>query len=185
MFCMPIFWPVGVLSPCANWIEKRMTLHSDLKPAESAVGEKSRALHALWRELKGDRMAPKREEITLGHVRALSPWIWTIDVVDDGADFRFRMAGDRIIQFLGKRFAGSLLSGVPESPFFERMKRTLTHCVENKQPAAVGPVRSDYEDTDHWEIEALALPLSEDGDKVTGFVGAMEIWPLGTKTRKS
>ncbi|MDE2109731.1 MAG: PAS domain-containing protein [Alphaproteobacteria bacterium] len=161
-----------------------MTPHNDLKPANAIVGEKSQALLALWSKLKGDRMAPKREEVTLTHVRALSPWVWTIDVVDGGADFRFRLAGDRIIQFLGKRYSGSLMSSLPESPFFERLHRTLSYSVEHKRPVAVGPVRSDYEGTDHWEVEAVALPLSDDGENVTGFLGAMEVWPLGTKTKK-
>jgi hypothetical protein len=161
-----------------------MTTHNDLKPAEAVVGDKSRALHTLWNKLKGERLAPKREDITLGHVRKLSPWIWTIDVVDDGADFRFRLAGDRIIQFLGKRYAGSLLSTLPKTPFFERMRRTLAYGVKHKRPVAVGPVRSDHEGTDHWEIEALALPLSDDGETVTGFLGTMELWPLGTKTKR-
>ena len=41
-----------------------------------------------------------------------------IDVVDGGQDFRFRFAGDRIIQFMGRRFAGILLSELTGTFFY-------------------------------------------------------------------
>ncbi len=153
---------------------------TDFKSADAIVGEKPRALHALWEKLAGDRLAPKREEITLSLARNLTPWLWTIDVVDGGADFRFRLAGDRIIQFLGEHHPGTLLSGLPKNPFYERIRHTLAHCVEHKRPVAFGPVRSEYGGKEHWEIEAVALPLSEDGKTVSCVIGAIELWPVGT-----
>jgi hypothetical protein len=105
--------------------------------------------------LTGDRVAPRHDEVSLSLVRNLTPWFWTVDVIDNGADFRFRMAGDRIIQFLGERQAGLLLSGQPKNPFYERMRHTFAHCVEYKRPIAVGPIQSGYEGKEHWEMEAV------------------------------
>jgi hypothetical protein len=159
-----------------------MTKQTILKGPDALVGEKSQALHVLWKNLAGDRLAPKREEITLSLVKNLIPWLWTADVVDNGADFRFRLVGDRLIQFFGKRFSGMLLSEFPDSIFFERVKQIFTYCVEHKQPTAIGPVRSSYENKDHWETEAIALPLSDDGENVTGLIGVFELWPIGTNS---
>ena len=157
-----------------------MKTQTQLKSADAAVGEKSRALHAIWKSTLGSRMAPKREEITLGMVRNLSPWLWVIDVVDGGADFRFRLTGDRIVQFFGHTFTGVLLSELHESPFFQRMRHTLTHCVEHQAPVAIGPIAAGYEDKNYWEMEAVVLPLSEDGKIVNCLMGAMELWQAGT-----
>jgi hypothetical protein len=159
-----------------------MSLQSPLKSADAIVGEKSRAIYALWKNLTGNRMAPKRKEITLDLVGNLTPWMWTVDVVDNGADFRSRLVGDRLAQFFGKRLTGSLLSELPNNLFFERVRHIMTHCVEHKQPVAMGPIRSGYEDKDHWETEVVVLPLSEDGENVTCLIGVLELWPIGTKT---
>lgn len=160
-----------------------MTTNSVLKGPDELVGDKSRALHAIWQKLTGDRLAPKRDEFTLAHIRTLAPWIWTIDVIDDGRDFRFRLAGDRIIQFMQKRYAGAVLSELPRNPFFVRMHTILSHCVTAKRPVAAGPYRSVYENKDHLEMEVVVLPLSDDGETVTGLMGVMELWPLGTMTK--
>ena len=160
-----------------------MNRHTVLKGPDAIVGDKSRALHAIWQKLTGDRLAPRREEVTLFLVRNLTPWLWTIDVIDDGADFRFRLTGDRIIQFLGECHAGLSLSELPKSPFTERLRHTLAHCVEHRRPVAVGPVQSGYEGKEHWEMEAVVLPLSEDGETINCLMGAIELWPVGTKTK--
>ena len=154
--------------------------HANLKTADAIVGERCRSLYDIWQNLTDGRVAPKREEITLGQVRRLTAWMWVIDVVDSGADFRFRLAGDRIVQFLGRRHADARLSEFPNNAFFMRMKHTLSHCVEHKLPVAVGPVRSDYEGKEHWDVEFVMLPLSEDGETVTSLMGIMELWPAGT-----
>ena len=157
-------------------------MNSLFKPADALVGDKARAMHALWEKLRGSRLAPKREEITLAKVRTLAPWMWIIDVVEDGADFRFRQAGDRVVQFLGAGRPGFLLSKLSAGPFADLMGRTLNHCVEVKRPVALGPARSIYAGKEHWETETVVLPLSEDGEKVTALLGTMEYWPLGTKS---
>ena len=156
---------------------------TSLKPADALISEKCRALHAIWKRVAGERLAPARSEITLGHVRRLSPWLWTIDVVDQGADFRFRLGGDRIVQFLGQRHSGRLLSQLPTNPFFSRMQHTLSHCIAHKKPVARGPLASGYPGKEHCEMEVVVLPLSEDGHSINCVMGAMELWPVGAGPR--
>ena len=162
-----------------------MTMNAVLKGPDALVGDKSRALHAIWLKLTGDRLAPKREEFTLAHIRTLAPWVWSIDVIDGGKDFRFRLAGDRIIEFMQKRYVGAVLSELPRVPFFVRMQAILSHCVATQRPVAAGPFQSAYENKDHLEMEVVVLPLSDDGESVTALLGVMELWPLGTMTKPS
>jgi len=154
--------------------------HAKLKTPDAIVGERCQALYDIWHHLANGRVAPRREEITLGHVRKLTPWLWVIDVIDSGTDFRFRLVGDRVVQFLGGHNADVRLSELSKNAFFERMKQTLSHCVEHKLPVAIGPVRSGYEGKEHWEVEYVMLPLSEDGKSVSSLMGIMELWPAGT-----
>jgi len=100
-----------------------------------------------------------------------------IDAIDGGEDFRFRLAGDRIIQFMGRRYAGHLLSEFAGEPFFQHMREILKTCTDQKQPLVAGPGRSKLPGKEHTEIEALVLPLSEDGTNVTTLFGALEIRP--------
>ena len=156
-------------------------MNSNFKPAAALVGDRARAAHALWERVKGSRLAPKRQEITLALVRTLAPWMWIVEVVDDGEDFRFRQAGDRVVQFLGRRYSGTSLSELPSDPFFNRLETILARCLEQKAPVAFGPVRSAHPGKEHWEVEVIALPLSEDGEKVTALFGVVELWPIGSQ----
>jgi hypothetical protein len=144
------------------------------------TSEKLRATYDVWRELRGDRVGPKRDEITPARLRAALPWTFTIDVVDAGADFRFRFAGDRIIQFMGRRYAGSLLSELGSSTFFNQMRAMYAGCVAAKAPVASGVRQASLPGKEFLEIEALVLPLSEDGVNVTALFGAFDSWQLGT-----
>lgn len=152
----------------------------ELKTADLSVGEKSRALLAIWQTLAGDRMAPKREEVTLAHTRALTSSLWFIDVVDGGADFRFRLGGEDVVNFLGARYRGALFSQLPENGFFARMRETLSFCVAQKKPVSIGPVPTGYPGKEHWEMEVVALPLSDDGATITCLMGTLQLWPRGT-----
>jgi hypothetical protein len=157
-----------------------MPMQMSLKSAENIIGEKNRAAHALWRRVTANRTAPRREEITLGMVRGLTPWLWVIDVVNDGTDFRFRLIGDRIVQFFGTSFTGMRVSELEDSPFSQRTKFLLTQCLLHKTPLAVGPMISGYANKNHWEVEAVVLPLSGNGQIVDCLMGMQEFWPTGT-----
>lgn len=157
-----------------------MTALISLKTAEAAVGEKARELYALWRVLSDGRIAPHRADIKLRLVRNLTQWLWRVDVIDDGRDYLFRLNGDRIIQFYGHNFSGCLLSQTPQDAFAQMLWQALGTCHTHKRPQLLGPQPSLYAEKDFMEIEAIFLPLSEDGQNISGIIGTMEYWPVGT-----
>lgn len=158
--------------------------HIEFKSADACLGEKPRALFAIWQSLKGERLAPKREDVTLSQTRTLTSALWFIDVVEGGNDYCFRLGGEEIVRFLGGRHSGVKLSELASNPFFEAMKRTLDFCVEHRKPVSLGPMASGYPGKEHWEMEVVALPLSEDGAAITCVMGTMQLWPRGTACAK-
>ena len=170
----PTFACLSQLTFRANAIGRRMI---ELRPADAAVGARSRSLYAIWKECAGTRLAPRRAEITLAKVGALMPWLWMLDVVDGG--FRFRLAGQEVNQFLGGPFTGRLLSELPAGDFTHHLEAALMQSLNDKRPLALGPLPSGYAGKDHWEIELAILPLSEDGEAINCLMGALELWPLG------
>jgi hypothetical protein len=107
-------------------------------------------------------------------------WLWLMDVLDDGEDFLFRIGGDRVVQFFGQRLAGTTLRAFqPTSPaFFGRFFDLVFLATRSRKPALGGPTQTAYEPRAFLEVEALILPLSDDGKAVTGLLGSMEIRPL-------
>lgn len=149
--------------------------------ASDLTSERLAGVYAAWIRVANARMAPRREEITPALLKTALPWIWMIDSVDGGKDYRFRIAGDRIVQFMGRRYAGLLLSEFEGEPFFERMRAILQECVRLKHPLVAGPMRSNLKGREYLEMEVVVLPLSEDGEQVTTLFGAMEVNPVAPR----
>ena len=161
-----------------------MTNLPAFKDPEHLLSDKLKDIHGIWREIAKDRFAPRRDEITPARIRKLIASTWIMDVV--GADeFRFRFAGDRIIQFLGRNYAGTLLSEEKGTAFFDAMRAILTACVTQRKPVAVGPRPSVHKGREYLEIEGVVMPLSEDGHAVSALFGGFETWPLGANAKAS
>jgi hypothetical protein len=157
-----------------------MSLSADFKvPEEAAVSERLKDMLETWTRIAAGRIGPRREEITPALLRGALPWVWFVDVIDGGADFRFRLGGDRVIQFMGRRYAGELLSASQSDPFFQRMRAMFVACTRQERPIAIGPERSIKKGREFFEMEVLALPLSEDGRTVSGLCGAIDLRPVG------
>jgi hypothetical protein len=151
-----------------------------LENANAISSERLKSLFAYWTKLRGARFAPPRNELKPAQMREQLGWLWLMDVLDGGQDFRFRMGGDRVIQFFGQRLAGTTLRALqPASPaFFGRFFDLVSLATRNKKAALGGPTQTAYEPRAFLEVEALILPLSDDGKTVTGLLGSIEIRPL-------
>lgn len=146
------------------------------------TSDKLAGIHAAWNELSGGRIGPRREEVRPARLRSAMPWVFLIDVV--GSDFRFSFAGERIVEFMGRRLAGELLSAHLGTPFYDGMNRFFARCVTTGQPVSAAPRRASYPGKEHLELEAMVLPLSDDGKTVTSLIGAFDTWQAGTHTSR-
>lgn len=141
-------------------------------PQQLANAELTNSYQA-WRALCGDRFAPTRKEIDPARFKPVLGSIFVMDVVDDGADFRFVLGGERVVQMMGQRLRGELLSSQPATPFYEGMRNLFFGCTRSKKPIAVGPMRLVRGELDHLEIEVLVLPVSDNGASVTSLLGVI------------
>lgn len=157
-------------------------MESDDSFVRGLTSEKLRAAYDAWRELRAGRVGPRRDEITPARLRTVLPSTFMIDVIDAGQDFRFRFAGDRIIQFMGQRYAGTLLSEKRGIIFFDNMARLFKRCVSSRVPISSGPVQASLQGKEFLEIEAMVLPLSDDGTAISTLFGAFDSWQIGTHT---
>jgi hypothetical protein len=142
------------------------------------TSDKLIGIHAIWRELAAGGVGPKREDITPARLRGTMPWTFVVDLA--GADFKFRFAGERIIQFMGRRLQGTQLSEHLGAPFFDGMHNFFSRAVRMKVPQAYGPGPVTYPGKEHLEMEVMVLPLSDDGHGVHGLLGTFDTWQLGT-----
>ncbi|MBL6940309.1 MAG: PAS domain-containing protein [Alphaproteobacteria bacterium] len=148
--------------------------------AGQLISDKLKAIYALWHELKGEAVGPKRGQITPARLRTTMPWTFIMEVA--GSDFRFSFAGDRVVQFMGKAHAGIKLSALLGTPFYDGMSRFFAGAVATKGPMRAGPLRASLPGKEHLEIEVMVLPVSEDGEHISALLGAFETWQAGTYT---
>jgi hypothetical protein len=157
------------------------TIEPRFKSPDRLVAQPLAQCYRAWRELAGARFAPSREEIAPARMKSVLRDVFVIEVIEDGADFRLTLAGERIARFLGPRLKpGTLFSTIAGSLFHERAFRTFRHCVETKEPIALGPQRTTLIGREFLALEVLVQPLSDDGETVTGLLGAVHLSPLGT-----
>ena len=149
---------------------------SPFKPATDLVNDHLIKAHKVWQELADRRFAPTRKEIVPSRFKFALSTLFLVDVVDGGADFRLSLAGETVIRFLGSEFKpGKLLTQVSPSPFRERSCRFFQRCVETKAPVGLGPVRTLHVEHSYFYNEAIVLPLSDDGQSVTGILGVIHL----------
>lgn len=148
--------------------------------ARALTSDNLRAVYLLWKGIAGTRIGPRRDELTPQRLRRATPWTFTVEALDGGADFRFGFAGDRLMQFLQQRCAAPTLAGLRGVHFFDAADQLFRQCVASAKPLASGPKPTFYQGKEHLEREVLLLPLSENGATVTGLLGALDTWRLGT-----
>jgi hypothetical protein len=140
-------------------------------------------LYDYWNKLRGPRIAPALREVDPREIAAVLPWVWLADVVDGGDDFGFRLGGERVIEYVGRRLSGARLNFFRGQPFFETMRGAFELCIKTKAPVIRGPARSTLEARSYQDIQVLLLPLSADGETITHLFGGMTL--LAMDERKS
>lgn len=154
-----------------------MSLERTIEKSDEIASDRLRSMYDYWRMKAAQRLGPRRREIKPEEIKTLLPWIWLADVVDGGADYRFRLGGEEIVRFMGRRLAGDFLSAHIDLPFFQNMRARFDACVRARAPLLVGPMRSTHQPRDYMDLTVLLLPSSENGIDVTMLFGAMEAKP--------
>ncbi len=121
------------------------------------------ALHALWLAKRGARKLPARADIEVFELKPWLGWLSLLDVVDDGADFRFRVFGTALTERFGTDWTGRHLS--EQSPEAQaRSFPAYRRVVASSEPDFGILDRADARARYAWQ--RLILPLSTGGAEV-------------------
>ena len=118
-----------------------------------------RRLHDFWNEKRGRRRMPAWKDVSVPELR---PWLGhlnLLDVLDGGADFRFRVYGTKIAATFGIDHTGQRVSELPPS-MADVLRSDYAEVCRTGRPVLVDRQRSAYED--FLRAEKLILPLSKD-----------------------
>jgi len=150
---------------------------------ESAV---LREIAAYWFSLRGARLFPSRSDIAPKDLRRLLPHVTVLRVVDDGADYEYRIMGDVQVHAIGKSFSGLKLSDVArEFPKFgEGLKLLLDGTRSARQPFGHRCwIGRDQPEVRFGYKEGAFLPLGPADDTVDHILMASVIVPRSIPPR--
>lgn len=117
---------------------------------------------------------PRRADIDPFELpRVYMPYLWIVEVLPDTNDFRFRLLGTAITERFGRDSTGKTVrelyaSADPEthSSMLDAYQAVVTHRRPVLERGTMRMVQKDYID-----LDALHLPLSEDGEHVSMVFG--------------
>ena len=139
------------------------TVQYRIDEAALAHDERLLALYRLWQSKRGGRTLPARSDF--GH-RELVPWFGNLillDVVNGGADYRYRLFGVTLAQEAGFDMTGKLLSEYPLKDRLPHFYEVFAQVLRNRAPALS---EHDPGVTNVRRRRRLILPLGKDGETV-------------------
>jgi hypothetical protein len=148
---------------------------SELTPALLEAAGMGR-LYEVWRQSAGAGAMPRRADIDILELSSYIGELSLLEVVEGGADFRYRVLSEGAAKLLGRDYTGRLLSEVArDADRRERLIQRYRRVVTTKVPwyartPAVADMPVVY-------TERLVLPLSEDGASVSMILVARKSGP--------
>jgi len=91
-----------------------------------------KAVFGLWQQKKGDREFPLKSELHPSLMTRYLPYIYIVDILDGGEDYRIRLLGSGVADMLGKDYTGTLLSETPEE--FDWRGEIYGLCLKRRAP---------------------------------------------------
>jgi hypothetical protein len=125
-------------------------------------------LVAYWERKRTGRFAPRRAEIDPTELGPHLPHVFMVDVLQGGADFRFRLIGTEIVKGLGRDSTGmrfsELYRGQPEA--LQKLLAIFRTIIEEKRPVFGRGSVFWLPSRDTRRFAVGFLPLSDDGVSV-------------------
>jgi hypothetical protein len=132
-----------------------------------------RAVAVHWAAARGMARLPSWEQLRPSQLAAQLTLVWAFKYDRSTGQFTGRLAGNRIIQGLGKNFRGLPMQELHPPEVFPRIHRQMTRIVS--EPVAY---RSSGQLFRHGlriiEGERIILPLAGDGIHADGVLGASD-----------
>ena len=115
-----------------------------------------------WDNSRGEKELPSRTDILPIPLPRVLPWIALADVIDDGAEYRFRLCGTGITDILAREMRGETPAALPGRPE-QRVRLTAEYCLAMQAPIRGCATECSIPGQDFQGSEIACLPLSNDG----------------------
>jgi hypothetical protein len=126
-----------------------------------------------WLTRRGGRSMPRRSDISPAQLKAQLPHILLADVIDGGADFRYRLVGTELLRFFYAEPSGKQISKVL-APFGEAtVEGTLASyrgVMERRAPVRITGAGAWYGQEPKL-FDAYLAPLSDDDVTINMILG--------------
>jgi len=125
-------------------------------------------LVAYWERRRGTRLAPRRADVDPADLPAHLPNLFMVDVLDGGADFRYRLIGTAIVDGLGRDSTGKRLSELyhDRPTVLARLLERFNLVVTERRPVFTRGQVLWLPDAGIRRFVSGALPLSDDGASI-------------------
>jgi hypothetical protein len=95
-----------------------------------------KAVYSYWNTLRGNRSAPSRTEVD---PRGIAAELGDVFLLDGSAsDFRFRLAGSRMVASLGRTLTGKRFDEIWFDTISNSVQRALSSPAEEGEPILIG-----------------------------------------------
>ena len=135
-----------------------------------------RELYAYWQRKAGSRQLPERSDIRPEEMGRWLGYLSLLDVVDDGQDCEYRLAGVRIVDACAREFVGRRISEIDWSG---REGVIIAEYLDAARTASPSFGTSAFiSNNDKYllrPIPKLTLPLSADGSQVTKLLTCFDL----------
>ncbi len=145
--------------------EQHQIVHDGLPPEADASLHK---LYALWETRRQGRAVPARRDLDVLDLREWLGWLTVMDLVDDGADFIYRIFGTSQAAQIGLDLTGRRASTCPAvTPSF---LANLRQAQQARRPVYGTRVIEISARGYAYRWQRLILPLSRHGEDVDTFM---------------
>jgi hypothetical protein len=135
-------------------------------PLDEVNTPRLRDVHAYWTALKGERFAPRPDEIRPeGLTAAVLPFVVLTDVLREPFDLRFRLVGTAIVDAHGVEITGSSVADLRPREYADLVWRQYLDLLRERAPQVFGIETIGREQK--WSRQMVfCAPLSSDGEVV-------------------
>jgi hypothetical protein len=124
-----------------------------------------------WNAIRGERAMPARRDIDPTMIWSLVPNIHLSEWHENPDRVRYRVAGTELVAAIGREISGHWLTDFHTDPQDVAETLTLYRTAIDRRAPLIGRTLGSMQRLGVESFEWVLCPLSEDGDKVTHFIG--------------
>ncbi len=132
-----------------------------------------------WNRKRAGRLAPRAAEMEPAELAGHGPSTVIVDVLDGGADFRYRFIGKRLVDTVGRDATGRRFSDLywSQPDALAQLRAVFSVPVEQKHLNYIRGRIFWLPNRDYRKFTAALVPLSEDGFTVSAVFAEVFIFP--------